>query len=249
MFQQYSLSACNLNADFKPTKNTYVCSRHFKRENFTTQTTGKIVLKCLTIPSIFPWNKSVAVTPKANNSPATSKPSSPPPIDIKVEDANDKKAIEESFIKIEPVAASVIKLEDAKTPGSVIKAPATPKESRKKTIGSAKKTSNFKIVLPKSADKPNKKSKRLSAKLASATKIKPTAIPKDLETTEKIKSEVVSVATPKKKNQLVNFVPGSSIEAQNFDLKWMPVKVIEVDMEEREVLVRSCDKTNKSKTG
>lgn len=44
-------------------------------------------------------------------------------------------------------------------------------------------------------------------------------------------------------------MPGTSVEAQNFDGKWMPVKVIEVDMEEGEVLVRSCEKNNKSKTG
>lgn len=78
MCLQSFLLACQLDSSFKPTKNTYVCSRHFKRENFTNQVTGKIVLKCLTVPSIFPWNKHTVVVVKTTISSATSKPSSPP---------------------------------------------------------------------------------------------------------------------------------------------------------------------------
>jgi PHD finger protein 20 len=116
----------------------------------------------------------------------------------------------------------------------------------KKRIGSSVKKSAT-VTTPKSPDKPTKVSKRLSAKQAGTVKVKTETAPP--ETPERVKAAVPPVATPKKKNQVVNFVPGSSIEAQNFDGKWMPVKVIEVDMEEREVLVRSCDKNNKSKTG
>lgn len=97
----------------------------------------------------------------------------------------------------------------------------------------------------KSPEKPKKSSKRLSAKMASSIKIKAVVPP---ATPERIKA-VTSIGTPKKKNQVVIFVPGTLIEAQNFDQRWMPVKVIEVDMDDREVLVRSCDKNSKSKTG
>lgn len=81
--------------------------------------------------------------------------------------------------------------------------------------------------------------------MASSIKIKAVVPP---ATPERIKA-VTSIGTPKKKNQVVIFVPGTLIEAQNFDQRWMPVKVIEVDMDDREVLVRSCDKNSKSKTG
>lgn len=225
--------ACQLESNFKPTKNTYVCSRHFKRENFTSQTTGKIVLKCLTVPSIFPWNKSSIITSK-NNSPSTSKPPSPPPSEKKSDG-------EEKSKKIETDPASAI-VEKSTKAGEATPAP----EINTRKNGSVLKK-KITIKLPsKSPVKPKKSSKRLSAKSSVAFKVKAEVPPP--ATPERVKA-TPTIATPKKKNQVVNFVPGSSIEAQNFDGKWLPVKVIEVDMEEREVLVRSCDKNNKSKTG
>lgn len=239
MLHSICFSACKLESNFKATKNTYVCSRHFKRDNFTSQVTGKIVLKCLTTPSIFPWNKSSVATPKSNNSPASSKPSTPPPTEKK-NDSTETPIADSKATEVELVLVKSEKTEE-KTPAVVI--------TTKKRVGSSlKKSTPLKISLPKSVDKPTKMSKRLSAKHAGTVKVKTVAVPP--ETPERVKAAAApSAATPKKKNQVVNFVPGSSIEAQNFDGKWMPVKVIEVDMEEREVLVRSCDKNNKSKTG
>lgn len=221
-----------METNFKPTKNTYVCSRHFKRENFTSQATGKIVLKSLTIPSIFPWNKS-AVLGSKNNSPTQSKASTPAPStaekkpEVKEEEVKVEAKEEKSVIQIEPV-----KVEPEEKPAVTVKVKANDSSKKKAP------------TISKSPDKPKKSSKRLSAKVVATPKVK-TEIP---ATPEQVKASP-AVQTPKKKNQVVNFVPGSSIEAQNFDGKWMPVKVIEVDMEEREVLVRSCDKNNKSKTG
>lgn len=185
------------------------------------------------------------MTPKNNNSPNTSKASTPPPADVKlepVETNGDSKAI-----KIETVESVQSESLSTSTNGKV-ETPATTKSTRRKTVASSNKKSATQkpaAVSTPTVDKPEKKSKRLSAKFAATPKIKAVVIP---NTPERVKTAVPAVATPKKKNQVVNFVPGSSIEAQNFDGKWIPVKVVEVDMEEREVLVRSCDK-NKSKTG
>jgi PHD finger protein 20 len=134
-----------------------------------------------------------------------------------------------------------VKIESEKVPAVV--------EIKRKTVSRKSTPLRIKAIAIPSPDKNAKKtSKRLSAKLAAKPKIKLEA---SEESPEKPKAAppTPSSATPKKKNQVVNFVPGSSIEAQNFDGKWIPVKVIEVDMDEREVLVRSCDKNNKSKTG
>lgn len=186
------------------------------------------------------------MTPKNNNSPNGSKASTPPPADVKLEPVEvtngDSKAIviEPGAVKSESLSTS--------TNGKV-ETPVTAKSTRRKTVASSNKkkpaTPKPDAVSTPTVDKPEKKSKRLSAKFAATPKIKAVAIP---DTPERVKTTVPAAATPKKKNQVVNFVPGSSIEAQNFDGKWIPVKVVEVDMEEREVLVRSCDK-NKSKTG
>lgn len=216
-----------MDSSFKPTKNNYVCSRHFKRENFTTQVTGKIVLKCLTVPSIFPWNKHTVVVTKTESTSSSkpgSKPPSPEPQEKKDEIDDDKNAV----TKVETDKNA----EENKTPET----------NKRKNRNSLKKNSSSKQTF-KTPVKPKKVSQRLSAKIE---KVKPENPPP--VTPERINPTPL-VATPKKKNQIVNFVPGSSIEAQNFDGKWMPVKVVEVDMNEREVLVRSCDKNNKSKTG
>lgn len=198
------------------------------------------------MPSIFPWNKSAVGTPKSNNSPASSKPSSPPPADKKPEQAETSNGV--TITNPDSVKDELL------SPTTNEKVPETPspsKFSRRRTAGS---TSNKKKASPQkpasvptpASDKPEKKSKRLSAKLAATPKIKAVAIP---DTPERAKPTSSAAATPKKKNQVVNFVPGSLIEAQNFDGKWIPVKVVEVDMEDREVLVRSCDKSNKTKSG
>lgn len=78
----------------------------------------------------------------------------------------------------------------------------------------------------------------------------PAAMPSTSSTVTEIKP-VITIPLVKKEVDIptINFIPGSSIEAQNFDSKWISVKVVEVDMEEREVLVRFPDKSNKSKTG
>lgn len=186
------------------------------------------MLKCLSIPSIFPWNKSSVVVTKII-SPAVSKPPSPSILE-KVEQKIKDEFRDEPIVKIEPMGKPL----DAPEAGSATKA-----------NGTAKKRTPFRPILGKAPAKAKKSSKRLSTKStdsASSAK-RPSATP------ERVKAATSSNGTPKKKNQVLNFLPGSSIEAQNFDGKWMPVKVIEVDLDEREVLVRSCDKNNKSKTG
>lgn len=175
-----------------------------------------------------------------NNSPSQSKASTPAPsiVEIKPEEKEDEVKVEsdeKSAITIEP-----LKVEPEEKAAVIVKT--------KTNESSKKKAPLLPVTSSKSPDKPKKTSKRLSAKIVAASTKPKKEVP---STPERVKASptVLTVQTPKKKNQVVTFVPGSSIEAQNFDGKWMPVKVIEVDMEEREVLVRSCDKNNKSKTG
>lgn len=194
-----------------------MCSRHFKRENFTSQTTGKFILKSGTVPSIFPWNKSSVVVTKLV-SPAVSKP--PSPVTVK----DDKPSNTESDVTTE-IGDVKLAIETA-SPSNV-----------KKINTLVKKRTPFKPILGKT----KKISKRLSTK--HEIKVEP-ATPEQSKAAPETPN-----GTPKKKNKVEKFIPGSSIEAQNFDGKWMQVKVIEVDMDEREVLVRSCDKNNKFKAG
>ena len=51
---------------FSITKNTRVCSRHFKESDFERSLTGKRILKATAVPSIFPWKES---SPKKRKPP------------------------------------------------------------------------------------------------------------------------------------------------------------------------------------
>ena len=51
---------------FSITKNTRVCSRHFKESDFERSLTRKRILKATAVPSIFPWKES---SPKKRKPP------------------------------------------------------------------------------------------------------------------------------------------------------------------------------------
>jgi THAP domain len=58
----FLIAACKLETNFKPKDATYICSRHFKPEDYTTSTSGyhqgESFLKNSKEPSIFPWSDS-----------------------------------------------------------------------------------------------------------------------------------------------------------------------------------------------
>lgn len=211
--------ASRMESSFKPSKTSYVCSRHFKRENFTSQSNGKIILKSNSAPSIFPWNKDQILAAKAAE---------------KAKEEENKSKSTQNDNEKDSKSDSTVKLAETKKK-------AEPKKVTNPTL---------------KVDENVKKSKRLSEKLSAKktftprlkiteTKKKPIVVESTTSTTV-AKHEETSNDKPK---SVINFVPGTSIEAQNFDGKWVSVKVVEIDMEEREVLVRSCDKNAKSKSG
>lgn len=130
---------------------------------------------------------------------------------------------------------------------SVVANPVTPKvdEQVKKSKRISEKLSATKKVL--SPVKTNKKvdEKKKAQAVASPTIVASTST----STTTAIAEILVKEIKKEVVNPTINFVPGTSIESLSFDGKWISVKVVEVDMEEREVLVRFLDKSNKSKSG
>lgn len=215
-----------------------MCSQHFRRENFTILQSGKIILKSLTVPSIFPWNKDTVVVTKATISIA-SDGESPEKKKKSEKSKDDSKSKEEATGSPKKEATTPTKNEEP------------PKSQSPKKKGRAAKKEIPKPVI--SPEKPKKSSKRLSAKLQQseiqAKKAKVEEPPAESTSSNNPVKLEPTLSTPKKKNLIVNFIPGNSIEAQNFDGKWISVKIIEVDTDEREVLVRSADKNNKAKAG
>lgn len=236
---------------------SYVCSRHFCRSDFQEVKSNqrKYILKQGTLPTIFKWESSTTEDTKAIKTETNSE------TEVKLESV-----IEKTEKTIEPMPGT----SNAATESTTTKITPIDEENKNSTTNNNKKKKNNSInnsrkragsILIPNEEKPKKTSKRLSAaKMATTTTTTSTVI-SDVAVTV-VETEIPAtpdrtksknpegpppVGTPRKKNTIINFLPGSTIEAQSFDQKWITVKVIEVDIDEREVLVR-FEKNCKSKT-
>ncbi|KAG5677110.1 hypothetical protein PVAND_006893 [Polypedilum vanderplanki] len=268
--------ACKIESGFKPNKHHYVCSQHFRRENFSILSSGKIILKPLTVPSIFPWNKDNVKITKSTITISDPESPSKKKKDDKTKEKDEEKPMTETESSNEE-KKDPEEIDIASTPiknDETIKTESQKKKNsnnatKKKISSDEKKTAVVESEL--SPTKPKKSSKQLSARYQALTETKklkleqidpPSNEKKETKPvkTSKIKeepksdipssSQTVSSSTSSSsiKSNAINFVPGNSIEVKNFDGKWVSVKIIEVDMDEREVFVKSSEK-NKSKPG
>lgn len=250
-------SDCRLK-DASIASKSYVCSRHFCRSDFQEVKSNqrKYILKQGTLPTIFKWESSTTDDTIAIKTV--------PSIETEVKPESVKDETEKT---IEPMPGT----SNAATESVTTKITPIDEENKNITTNNNKKKKNTSInnnrkragsILIPNEEKPKKTSKRLSAaKMATTTTTTTPTVISDVAVTV-VKTEIPAtpdrtkskntegpppVGTPKKKNTIINFLPGSTIEAQSFDQKWITVKVIEVDIDEREVLVR-FEKNCKSKT-
>ena len=230
---------------------SYVCSRHFCRSDFQEVKSNqrKYILKQGTLPTIFKWESSTIDDSEAIKTEVKSE------TDVKLEPVKDE---------IEKIIEPMPGTSNADTESTTTKITPIDEENKNTNNNNKKKKNNTNtrkragsILIP-NEEKPKKTSKRLSAaKMATTTSTVISDVPVTV-----VKSEIPATpdrtksknpegpppaGTPRKKNTIINFLPGSTIEAQSFDQKWITVKVIEVDIDEREVLVR-FEKNCKSKT-
>ena len=246
-------SGCRLK-DASIASKSYVCSRHFCRSDFQEVKSNqrKYILKQGTLPTIFKWESTTTDESKAIKTETNSE------TEVKLEPVKDETETEKT---IEPMPGT----SNAATESATTK---IDEENKNVTTNNNKKKKNNSInntrkragsILIPNEEKPKKTSKRLSAaKMTTTTTpavisdVAVTVVKTEIPATpDKTKTKTTEgpppVGTPKKKNTIINFLPGSTIEAQSFDQKWITVKVIEVDIDEREVLVR-FEKNCKSKT-
>ena len=250
---------CRLQNVKKATK-SYVCSRHFCRSDFQEikSSQRKYILKQGTLPTIFKWDSTTTDFLKDIKTEEISE------TDIKSEPI--KEEIEEPIEPLPGTSTAAKETTTNKTTSIDEENKNTSNNNKKKKNNNNSRKRAGSILIP-NEEKPKKTSKRLSAAKIMATTttaLTPTTVPtviSDVAVTV-VKPEIHATpdrgksknpegpppaGTPRKKNTIINFLPGSTIEAQSFDQKWITVKVIEVDIDEREVLVR-FEKNNKSKT-
>ncbi|XP_062564376.1 uncharacterized protein LOC134227114 [Armigeres subalbatus] len=259
------IEACRLPENYKINKSNNVCSRHFKKADFQDFKGTKYVLKNGAVPTIFSW--SVVSTPKREikeeepNKKEEVKIESTEevdekdkPVEVKIEqeslesievkndpeekkddekpnDSKEEKA-EALEIKHEVADDDVVLKEDALVSPLIApkkKTPASKKKATPKRASSARAIAN-------SAKKARRSDPALSSPTGKDSKKAPVSPRKSMPS-----------VTGGAQSQ-INFTPGTKIEAQDFAGKWHPATLLEVDTEEREVLVQFDKNGGKNKS-
>lgn len=176
---------CHIPADKNITKNILVCSRHFRRADFTSIKNGKFLLKSGSIPTVFPWKK-----PDSSSNSTASAP---------VSRVNSEIADEATTSTVEATIASIMAETDKLNRAAGIK-----KEAVKRKLSISSVESPLTSPPPQSVSSP------------------------------------VKIETP------LVFTPGVRLEVQEINGLWHSGKVVEVDNDDREVLIK-FEKSGKSK--
>lgn len=260
------IEACRLPETFKINKGSNVCSRHFRKADFQDFKGKKYVLKLGAIPTIFSW--SIVATPKKEVKEEVAEaekqdeikeeektgevvkeeegktdemekkeeePSENPDVKNDPEEKKDDEKQEDDDVKEEKEEEVEIKHEVADD-DVVLKEDAliSPLPAPKKKTPAKKKTTPKRASSARASASSAKKARRSDPIPAAKEGKKAPPSPR--------KSMPVSASSS---HQQINFAPGTKIEAQDFAGKWHPAKLLEVDTEEREVLVQ-FDKNGKS---
>uniref|UniRef100_A0A8D8NTP0 PHD finger protein 20-like protein 1 n=2 Tax=Culex pipiens TaxID=7175 RepID=A0A8D8NTP0_CULPI len=257
--------ACRLPDNYVINKGSNLCSRHFRKADFQAFKGTKYLLKNGVVPTIFPWTvasggggggrkkkdeekkkaaatvvevvkeeekKEEVVIKKEKVEEEVGESSKTEVVEVAKDEATEVKEEEKKEGEVEQPVKEDEKKEEVIPKEEPVSTPVATATS-KKTTPASKKRSTPKRPSKTPTSAPSSKKTRRSEPSAS------TSTPKDRK----------SVQSPRKLNQsLINFAPGTKIEAQDFSGKWHPAKLGEVDTEEGEVLVQFEKSGGKSKS-
>lgn len=258
--KQKWMVACRLPDNYVINKGSNVCSRHFRKADFQDFKGTKYVLKFGAIPTIFSWTIASAPDKKKKEELEEKK------ADVKVEKDEGEKVKEDEEKKEEEASGSVEVKPDPDAPKA--EEEGETKEVKKEEEEFKHEVADDDVVLkedallavmpPKQKTPASKKKatpKRATSTRASASSAKKTRR-SDPTPASSVKESKKATLSPRKSTSAIsstsqasqiNFTPGTKIEAQDFSGKWHPAKLLEVDTEEREVLVQ-FEKNGKSKS-
>ncbi|XP_035906255.1 uncharacterized protein LOC118509589 [Anopheles stephensi] len=247
--------ACHLPDDYFATKGSNVCSRHFRKADFQEFKGKKYVLKFGVVPTIFAWTIAKPSAEDAGKSPQkTSK--------AKEEAVKGQKGAEkfkEEFThEVGDNDENIVLKEDAKVT-ALMKKESSEKESpktpaKRKSIPSSKLASSSSSK--KASATPAKQARTEQPPVASSTKKQTSKKGAAGESKQAVASETQPATAAAAADEpepggssekSIDFTPGTKIEAQDFSGTWHSAKLVEVDTEDREVLVQ-FDKTDKLKS-
>lgn len=234
---------CSLPETKAITKSTLVCSRHFRRADFQPLKNDKYLLRQGAVPTIFPWGNKPALAMminanagaaalrslgedllKAAAAASTMPPLSSPSTTTPTDDTNSSSSV---------AAAAKPAISETEVLSAINPALKSPPLKRSASADNPKTGQRTKIQrksLDTSAIGPKAGGGTTAA--GSTNKSQPS---KSSQRTVPVSFDPVSL-----------FLPGSQIEAQDFKEIWHFAKVVEVDHDEREVLIH-FEKTNKGR--
>ncbi|KFB35687.1 AGAP006428-PA-like protein [Anopheles sinensis] len=225
------ITACHLPDDYNATKTTNVCSRHFRKADFQEFKGKKYVLKFGVVPTVFAWTIAPGSGSKATKSPVKSEP----------KEGGEEEEFEH---EVGDKDDDIVLIDDVK-----IKQEKTDSPARTTTKASSKSPTKRASSAGKQSARTPSKQARLEPSTPSGSKKqtpkKGSSTPKSTPTSEAVADGGNSAPAGEKGS--IDFTPGAKIEAQDFSGRWHPASLLEVDTEEREVLVQ-FDKAEKAKT-
>lgn len=131
--------------------------------------------------------------------------------------------------------------------------PKTPVKKRRRTLKKELESASpeparklSRRTLNKSLKQEESEEPQNQTKLDKPVKVEKSVKPEATKNIAPASTSTAAPVTPKKKSPAINFLPGSLLEAQDFDGKWIQVRIIEVDTGEGDILVRS-EKNAKNK--
>lgn len=189
------------------TKSILVCSRHFRRADFQPLKNDKYLLRQGVVPTIFPWGTL---------------PYTPVPSSAKNSGDKSNKTGETSTTPTED------------TPETVKPKPATSTKAEKQSALKHRSVSaDEHLATPQPAVEKGIPRKSLDSASSARKDITQTDAVAIVAATD----QVASKSTKKPMDFITTYVPGSKLEAQDFNEVWHNAKVMEVDQGEQEVLI------------
>ncbi|XP_058120413.1 uncharacterized protein LOC131284768 [Anopheles ziemanni] len=225
------ITACHLPENYNATKTTNVCSRHFRKADFQEFKGKKYVLKFGVVPTVFAWT----IAPGSAGSKATKALVKSEPKEGEEEEEFEHEVGDKDDDTM-PVDGVKIKQEKTDSPARS-SAKATSKSPAKRASSAGKQSARTPSKQARLESSTPSGSKKQTPKRGSST-------PKSTPTSDTVADGANT--SPAEKGS-IDFTPGAKIEAQDFSGRWHPASLLEVDTEEREVLVQ-FDKAEKAKT-
>lgn len=230
------MANCQMPPNKVVTKSILICSRHFRRADFQTLKNNKYLLKSGAVPTMFPWGSLPYTEPAKQAPPPPNSAAAAAPVDYDMTSsasAGAFTAADDSSSTTVAAANSSSSSSSGATEHVMTGDAAAIEESLVKKILVDALKAEMKSPIKRSASADVNQSGGSGGGGAPKAKI----MRKSLDSAFAKAKAAAAVAASSSSDSVAVFVPGAKIEAQDFNEVWHAANVVEVDHDEREVLI------------